>query len=34
LMGKIQNEMRLPLWPMSPSNLEKLKIALQEYGLL
>ena len=34
LMGKIQDEMRLPLWPMSPSNLEKLKIALQEYGLL
>jgi 4-hydroxy-tetrahydrodipicolinate synthase len=34
LMGKIQDEMRLPLCPMAPSNLEKLKKALQEYGLL
>ena len=34
LMGKINVEMRLPLCPMAPSNLEKLKNALQEYGLL
>jgi len=34
LMGKIKDEMRLPLSPMAPSNLEKLKNALQEYGLL
>ncbi len=34
LMGKIKDGMRLPLCPMAPSNLEKLKNALQEYGLL
>jgi 4-hydroxy-tetrahydrodipicolinate synthase len=34
LMGKIKDEMRLPLYAMAPSNLEKLKGALQEYGLL
>ena len=34
LMGKIKDEMRLPLSPMASSNLEKLKNALQEYGLL
>lgn len=34
LMGKIQDEMRLPLYPMAPANLEKLKKALSEYGLL
>ena len=34
LMGKIEDEMRLPLSPMASSNLEKLKNALQEYGLL
>ncbi len=34
LMGKIQHEMRLPLYPMAPANLEKLKKALSEYGLI
>ena len=34
LMGKIQDEMRLPLCPMAPANLEKLKKALSEYGLI
>jgi 4-hydroxy-tetrahydrodipicolinate synthase len=34
LMGKIKDEMRLPLSAMAPSNLEKLKDALQKYGLL
>jgi len=34
LMGKIQNEFRLPLCPMSSGNLEKLKTALKEYGLI
>jgi len=34
LMGKIQDEMRLPLCPMAPANLEKLKRALSEYGLI
>ena len=34
LMGKIQDEMRLPLFPMSPVNLKKLRVALQDYGLL
>jgi len=34
LMGKIQNEFRLPLCPMSAENLEKLKTALKEYGLI
>ncbi|UCF84126.1 MAG: dihydrodipicolinate synthase family protein, partial [Desulfobacteraceae bacterium] len=34
LMGKVQDEMRLPLAPMAPANLEKLKGALKEYGLL
>jgi 4-hydroxy-tetrahydrodipicolinate synthase len=34
LMGKIDGEMRLPLCPMAPANLEKLKTALKEYGLL
>ncbi|MBL7224901.1 MAG: 4-hydroxy-tetrahydrodipicolinate synthase [Desulfobacteraceae bacterium] len=34
LMGKIQDEMRLPLYPMAPANLEKLKKALSEYGLI
>jgi hypothetical protein len=33
-MGKIKDEMRLPLSAMAPSNLEKLKDALQKYGLL
>ena len=34
LMGKIDGEMRLPLCPMAPANLEKLKSALKAYGLL
>jgi 4-hydroxy-tetrahydrodipicolinate synthase len=34
LMGKIQDEMRLPLCPMAPANLEKLKKALKDYGLV
>jgi len=34
LMGKIQGEMRLPLYPMAPTNLERLKKALSEYGLI
>jgi 4-hydroxy-tetrahydrodipicolinate synthase len=34
LMGKIDGEMRLPLAPMSPSNLEKLKGVLRDYGLI
>jgi len=34
LMGKIRDELRLPLAPMAPANLEKLKKALQDYGLL
>lgn len=34
LMGKIEDGMRLPLSPMAPANLEKLKKVLGEYGLL
>jgi 4-hydroxy-tetrahydrodipicolinate synthase len=34
LMGKINPEMRLPLSPLSPANLEKLKKVLANYGLL
>ena len=34
LMGKIRDEMRLPLYSMAPANLEKLKKALSEYGLV
>jgi len=34
LMGKIQDEMRLPLCPMSPGNLDRLKKALTDYGLI
>ena len=34
LMGKIQDELRLPLVPMAPANREKLKKALQDYGLV
>lgn len=34
LMGKIDGEMKLPLTPMSPSNLERLKKVLEDYGLL
>jgi 4-hydroxy-tetrahydrodipicolinate synthase len=34
LMGKMQDDMRLPMCPMAPANLEKLKKALSEYGLI
>ena len=34
LMGKIDGEMRLPLSPMAPANVEKLRRDLQEYGVL
>jgi len=34
LMGKIGDEMRLPLAPMGAANLEKLKKALSDYGLI
>ncbi len=34
LMGKIGDEMRLPLYRMAPANLEKLKKALKDFGLL
>ena len=34
LMGKINDELRLPLAPMAPANHEKLKKALQDYGLI
>lgn len=34
LMGKVSDQMRLPLCPMAPGNLEKLKKALVAYGLI
>ena len=34
MMGKIGEEMRLPLVPMSAANRERLKKALEEYGLI
>ena len=34
VMGKIKGEFRLPLCPMSLGNLEKLKTALKDYGLI
>ena len=34
LMGKISGEMRLPLCEMAPANLEKLKKALSDYGVI
>ena len=34
LMGKIGEELRLPLAPLSQGNLEKLKKALRDYGLI
>lgn len=34
LMGKIDGELRLPMCPMAPGNLEKLKKALKGYGLI
>jgi len=34
LMGRIQDEMRLPLYPMAPANLERLKKVLKDFGLI
>lgn len=34
LMGKIDGEMRLPLSPMAPGNVERLRQDLQSYGVL
>jgi len=34
LMGRMQDEMRLPLCPMSQGNLDRLKKALKDYGLI
>jgi len=34
LMGMINGELRLPLYPMSEANLSKLKAALRAYGLI
>jgi 4-hydroxy-tetrahydrodipicolinate synthase len=34
LMGKINEEFRLPLCPMADANREKLKKALKDYGLI
>jgi len=34
MMGKIQEELRLPLCPMSPENKERLRNTLIDYGLL
>jgi 4-hydroxy-tetrahydrodipicolinate synthase len=34
IMGKVRNEFRLPLCSIAPGNLEKLKTALKEYGLI
>ena len=34
LMGLIGDEMRLPMCPMAPENLDKLKKALSDYGLM
>jgi 4-hydroxy-tetrahydrodipicolinate synthase len=34
LMGKIQYEVRQPLWKLSDANYEKLKITMQKYGLI
>ncbi len=34
LMGKVQDELRLPMSPMAPNNLERLKRALRDYGLI
>jgi 4-hydroxy-tetrahydrodipicolinate synthase len=34
LMGKIREELRLPLVPMSSANMERLKKALHDYGLI
>jgi dihydrodipicolinate synthase/N-acetylneuraminate lyase len=33
-MGRCSAELRLPLCPLSSENLEKLKQAMKEYGLI
>jgi 4-hydroxy-tetrahydrodipicolinate synthase len=34
MMGKIEEEMRLPLCPMSADNKDKLKNIIKNYGLI
>ena len=34
LMGKISDELRLPLCPMSVKNIERLKVVLKDFGLI
>ena len=34
LMGKIQYEIRQPLWKLSDANYEKLRKTMQNYGLI
>ena len=34
LMGKISDEIRLPLCPMSVENIERLRVVLKEFGLI
>jgi 4-hydroxy-tetrahydrodipicolinate synthase len=34
LMGKCTGELRLPMTPMAEGNVKKLKIALEDFGLL
>ncbi len=34
MMGRIDGELRLPMCPMAPANEDKLKKALQDYGLI
>ncbi|MFQ5458254.1 MAG: 4-hydroxy-tetrahydrodipicolinate synthase [Myxococcota bacterium] len=34
LQGRVANEVRLPLTPLTPANTEKLRLAMKDYGLL
>jgi 4-hydroxy-tetrahydrodipicolinate synthase len=34
LMGKMSGELRLPMCDLAPANLDRLKKALQDYGLI
>jgi 4-hydroxy-tetrahydrodipicolinate synthase len=34
MMGRINEEVRLPLWPLADANKDKLKKALKDYGLI
>jgi 4-hydroxy-tetrahydrodipicolinate synthase len=34
LRGMVQDEIRLPLRPLTPANRERLQVALKEFGLL